>query len=328
MIKPTHKLTTTIAMLAGIAALTASALITPVVSADKIEIEPMFTYGESLNDAQYNETQAALGVQPGAQAIEVQVDELNGLLQDDYPYYQVYSSTYITAAQNDGDITVEIVTPETISTITELQYENAALTAGAVDVDIKVASAVPVDGSGALAGVYKAFQVQGGELDQQAVGVAQDELAVTSSITAENAGKEGYSDESFNAALAEIKTEVSRLKEEQGGNITVPEITLIVNNVINNYGLGGIISAENIDLIINQMKRFSELELTQEQKDSISAFGKNLSEAAGNVWNSAESAWNSVPEEEKQQTVEDATSIWASIVQFFSNLFSNIFGNK
>lgn len=328
MTKITNRLVTSIAALSTVAAFLATTQFADTVSADKIQIEPMFTYGESLNDSQFQTTKQALGVEAGVQEIEVRVDELNGLLQDDYPYYQVYSSTYITPAQNNGDITVDIITPQTITTITELQYENAALTAGAVDVDIKVASAVPVDGSGALAGVYKAFQSQGSGLNNEAVAVAQDELGVTSAITEENTGKEGYSDESLNAALADIKAEISRLKDEQGGSITVEEISFIVNNVINGYNLDKIITPQNIELIINQMKRFSELELTQEQKDAISSFGQNLKDATGRVIESAESAWNGIPEEDKQQAAEDAKGIWASIVRFFTNLFGNVFGGE
>lgn len=325
MNKSIKRLTTSVAV---ITALTAASNFMPHVSADKIEIEPMFTYGESLDNTQFEETKDVLGVEDGAEEIEVQIDELNGLLQDDYPYNQVYSSTYITPAQNDGDISVEIMTPETITAITPLQYENAALTAGAVDVDIKVGSSVPVDGSGALAGVYKAFESQGGELDEQAVGVAQDELAVTSSIAQENEGQEGFSDESLNGAIAEIKDEIQQSKEANGGTINADEITIIVNNIVNNYNLNGVLSEENVQSITNQMQNFSDLELSEEQKSAISDFGQNIKDAAGNVVEGAESAWNNVSEEDKQEVTEQATGLWDSIVQFFTNLFNTLFGGE
>src|SRR5699024_3095147 len=135
-----EKFTKRILLTSGVLAL-GLAVAAPNKLADKVAIDPMFTYGETLDDSQYTETKELLGV-----------NELNDLLQDTYPYNQVYSSAYITPADNDGGVTVEIETPDTITDITEAQYENAAITAGAVDVDIKVASAVKVDGSGALAG--------------------------------------------------------------------------------------------------------------------------------------------------------------------------------
>src|SRR5699024_489179 len=159
--------------------------------------------------------------------------------------------------------------PDTITDITEAQYENAAITAGAVDVDIKVASAVKVDGSGALAGVYKAFEDAGYSLDDDARQVAQDELAVTSSITQENEDTEGYSDSDMNAAIADIKAQIADLKEQNGGSISVDEITVIVNNVVNNYNLNSVISEDNIQAIIDQMKNFSNLERSEEHTSEL-----------------------------------------------------------
>ncbi|AMB94345.1 DUF1002 domain-containing protein [Aerococcus sanguinicola] len=292
----------------------------PTVLADKIQINPMFTYGESLNQSQYQETKQALGVQDGAKEIQVNINELNGLLQDNYPYRQVYSSAYITPAKNNGDVTVEIVTPKTITAITPLQYENAALTAGAVDVDIKVASAVPVDGSGALAGVYKAFQDAGYQLNDQAVSVAQDELTTTSKINEENQGKEGFSDEAMNAAIAEIKTEIQKAKDENNGQIDSQQIQVIVNNIINNYNLNEVISEENKQSIINLMQQFSQIELTQEQKDAINQFGQDLLKNGDQIIQNAKSAWDNA---DKEQLAQDAQSIWDQIVAFVKSFFSN-----
>lgn len=297
------------------------AFIAPHAKADKVAIDPMFTYGETLNDTQYQNTKETLGVASGTEEIPVYVNELNSLLNDSYPYQQVYSSAYITPANNNGNISVEILTPETITSITEAQYENAALTAGAVDVDIKVASAVKVDGSGALAGVYKAFEASANTLDDQAVSVAQDELNMTSEITQENKDKEGYSDELLNAAIAEIKTAIQEKKDENGGSISTGDIQVIVNNVINNYNLDGVISQENIDQIINQMNNFSQLELTQEQKDQISAFGKKLQETGGDLLDQAKTAWNNTDQEAVK---EEATSLW----QQFLDLINQIFGTN
>ncbi|AMB99521.1 hypothetical protein AWM75_05700 [Aerococcus urinaehominis] len=300
------------------AALAASILAAPRVLADKIQINPMFTYGESLNDQQFNTTKRELGVEDGAQEIQVHVNELNDLLNDSYPYRQVYSSAYITPAKNDGKISVEIVTPETITDITPLQYQNAALTAGAVDVDIKVASAVPVDGSGALAGVYKAFADAGYTLDDQAVSVAQDELVVTSSINQENQGKEGYSDEVLNAAIAEIKTEVDQAKAENNGEITIDQIQVIVNNVVNNYNLQDVLSQENIQSIINYMQNFSQIELTDEQREQIRNLGQEIASQGGQLFDKAKTAWDNA---DKEQLAKDGQSIWDAISNFFRTLF-------
>lgn len=319
-----ERFTKKLAITSGVMALVL-AVMAPGKLADKVAIDPMFTYGETLDNSQFEETKELLGVEEGASEIEVQVNELNDLLQDSYPYNQVYSSAYITAADNDGGVTVEIETPDTITDITEAQYENAAITAGAVDVDIKVASAVTVDGSGALAGVYKAFDDAGYTLDDDARQVAQDELNVTSTITNENQDTEGYSDNELNAAIADIKAEIANLKEQNGGDISVDEITVIVNNVINNYNLDGIISEENIQSIIDQMKNFSNLELSEEQKTQLSNLASSLSDTASNVAASASSA---IQNADTEQLQDDAMGIWDRILSIVDNIFGTNFSGQ
>jgi len=322
-----EKFTKRLALTSGVLAL-GLAILAPSKSADRVAIDPMFTYGETLTDSQFEETKELLGVEDGTEEIEVQVSELNDLLQDSYPYSQVYSSAYITAADNDGGVTVEIATPDTITSITQVQYENAAITAGAVDVNIKVASAVEVDGSGALAGVYKAFESAGQTLDADAREVAQDELAVTSTITEENQDTAGYSDDDLNAAIADIKSEVASLKEENGGNISVDEITVIVNNVINNYNLDDVISQENIQAIIDQMQNFSALELTDEQKAQLSNLASSLSDAASSAAsNVADTASSAIANTDTEQLKEDSLSIWDRILSILDNIFGTSYSS-
>ena len=305
-------------MTTGLASLALLGITAPAAFADKVAIEPIFTYGESLNAAQLEETRETLGVADGTNELIVAVNELNGLLQDDYPYSQVYSSTYITPADSDGAVSVEILTPETITAITEAQYKNAAITAGAVDVDIKVASAVTVDGSGALAGVYKAFADSGNTLDSEAVGVAQEELAVTSAVTEENKDNSGYSDELMNAAIVEMKQDIQEAKDANNGTLSADEIRQIVEDVLKNYNLDSILSADNITNIQNLMINFGDINLTAEQKEQIAAFGKELQATGGKLFEQAKTAWSNVDQE---QLKEDSMGIWESIVQFFTNLF-------
>ncbi|MBG9987832.1 DUF1002 domain-containing protein [Aerococcaceae bacterium DSM 111176] len=292
------------------------------ISATVREMPATFTYGESLNDSQYQETKNVLGVESGATEIEVQINELNSLLQDNYNYYQVYSSSYITPNSNGG-INVDIVTPNTITTITPLQYENAALTAGATDVNIKVGSAVTVDGSGALAGVYKTFQDAGYALDNQAVETAQEELAVTGQITEENQNESGYTDEALNAAIADMKVQVQQLNEETNNSVTIEQIQVIVNNVVNNYQLNAYLTEDNIQQLTNLMHQFSQINLTQEQKDAIYAFGQDIVNNSQNLFDQAQTAWNNIDDTQKQDLTEQATSIWEQIKQFFADLFAS-----
>lgn len=307
-------------ILAMVTLLTTISLFPSEAKADKVSIQPMFTYGESLSPAQFNQTKQLLGVKNSTTEIPVAIDELNDLLQDNYPYYQVYSSTYITPANNNGGVTVEIKTPETITTITRLQYENAAITAGAVDVDIKVASAVPVDGSGALAGVYKAFQKSGKALNSQAVAVAQDELDTTAKITADNKDKQGYSDESLNAAIADIKEQIQDYKDKNGGRIDHNQIQVIINNVVNNYHLDGILSQENLDQLGQYMQRFSQLELSTEQKQALTNLGDKIRDTTQGIADKAKETWDNLDEDKKAEV----TGLWDKVVQFVQDIWASL----
>ncbi|KAA9300107.1 MULTISPECIES: DUF1002 domain-containing protein [Aerococcus] len=307
-------------LLAVLACLMAITLFIPQTSAQAAIKESIFTYGESLNQGQFQETQKLLGVDANARAVQVNINELNGLLHDNYPYYQVYSSAYIAPAKHSG-VNVEIVTPKTITAITPLQYENAALTAGATNVDIKVASAVQVDGSGALAGVYKAFQDSGQALDGKAVSVAQEELQTASTITKENQNKENYSDETLNAAIADMKNQIQQAKEQNGGSIDGNTIQVIVNNVINNYNLNGVLSEENIQQLRDLMTKFSQIELTEEQKNALSNFGQTLKEKSGQLVDSAKSAWDNMDETDKNGITDFFHSLWQSLLGIWDSIF-------
>ena len=66
------------------------------------------------------------------------------------------SSVSVKKLPKGSGIKVEILTPENITSITQSQYTNAAITSGITDAEIKVASPTKVTGESALVGVYKA----------------------------------------------------------------------------------------------------------------------------------------------------------------------------
>lgn len=289
--------------------------------ADELK-NPVFAYGESLTATEKERTGELLGVAMEDKELIVKINELNDLLHNSYDYYQVYSSVYLKPGDTGEGVRVEIVTPETITKITPAQYQNAAITAGAVNLTIRIASVKAVDGSGALAGVYKAFSDAGFELPEENVIVAQEELQETSDISEDNEGKEGYSDELLNAAIAEIKAQIQKEKEENGGDISQVNITNIVNNVLNNYNLGDILSEENKEKLIELMKKFGELEFTAEQKEAIKDFGKNLIENGGNLLDDVKSTWDNLDEDVKTGIAGFFRSIFEALGNFFKGLFN------
>ncbi len=284
--------------------------------------QPVFAYGESLTQEEKERTATLLDTSDDTKEIEVKINELNDILHNSYSYHQVYSSVYLEPSSTKEGVSVEIITPETITKITKAQYQNAAITAGAVNLNIRIASVKAVDGSGALAGVYKAFSDANVELPEENIIVAQEELEETSDISDENEGKEGYSDDLLNAAIAEIKAQIQKEKDDNGGKITQIAITNIVNTVINNYNLGDILTEENKQRLINLMGKFSELEFTDEQKVAIKDFGENLIKEGGNLLDNVKSTWDDLDDDVKTGITGFFKNIFEAIADFFRSLFN------
>lgn len=290
-------------------------------NADEIK-KPIYAYGESLTETQKQNTARILNVDENSKEIQVNINEMNALLRDSYDYYQVYSSVYIKPSQESG-VKAKILTPETITVKTEAQYTNAAITAGASNVDIYIASVKPVDGSGALAGLYKAYQDQGVELNKKNIEAAQQELETISNISQENISKDGFSDEDLNEAIADIKAKVIEVKKENGDNyLSNNQIRDIVINVSNQYNINEYLTDENIEQIVKIAAKTQRLNLTDEQVKALTNFGKNLFEKGNELVEDAQQNWDNMSEQEKEETTNKIKSFFNKILEFFSNLIS------
>ena len=174
---------------------------------------PVITLGTSLTASQ---KQGTLDVLKGALSDSSSYNTLTVTGSDLVTYLNpsgssftsssgVWSSAAIEKTSSGSGINVRILNyngQNNITTITANQYRNAAVTAGITDANIYVTSAIPIDGSGALAGIYKAYAKSGEKLNQKQITAAQDELNTLSGITKENKGKDGYSDAQLNNAVA------------------------------------------------------------------------------------------------------------------------------
>lgn len=290
------------------------------VSADNLS-RPVYAYGESLTASQKTETARLLDVNKDALEMQVNIDELNELLRNKIDYYQVYSSVYLAPKGEGEGVEVEIVTPKTITTITPRQYENAAITAGATNMTIRVASVKAVDGSGALAGVYKAFRGTTGSLPEKNVAVAQDELKTTSKISKENEGKKGFSDDLLNAAIAEMKAQISTIKNQNNGTINNSQIADVINNVVNNYNLNGVLTEGQVNSLRSLMDEFSKIKLSDEQIENLKALGTKLLNKGGELMEKVQADWGNLSPETKQEIGGFFQKLLQAIQNFFASLF-------
>lgn len=283
---------------------------------------PVVTLGTSLTDSQKDGTLKTLTAPLNGgnyQTITVTGSDLVRYLNPSGDNFTtssgVWSSAMIQKTSSGSGINVKILDyngKNNITTITANQYKNAALTAGITDANIYVTSAIPIDGSGALAGVYAAYAKNGNALNQKQVNAAQDEMNTLSGITQDNKNKKGYSDAQLNNAVAGAKSEMAK----QGQNISDSQIRDIVNNQININHLGNTINSNQKNQIVNLL-----IEIRDSGALKSSDFKGQASKLSSQIENSAKNIFNKFNTPENRSWLQQ---LWDSIVNFFSHMFGGV----
>lgn len=171
---------------------------------DEFAGKPIIVYGGSLDNTQKEETKRLLGSENEA------IDELDvtGVDLANYiggnPNANMYSSVKITFKEKGHGIKTDIVTEDNITKVTSDMYTNALLTAGVTDALVEIASPIKVTGESALTGIYKAYDIEGQDLDPERMKVATEELEVSTKLA-----DEGLSNEEVASLIAEIKKELA-----------------------------------------------------------------------------------------------------------------------
>lgn len=286
---------------------------------------PVVTLGTSLTDAQKQGTLKTLTAPLNGgnyQTITVTGSDLVKYLNPSGDNFTtssgVWSSAMIQKTSSGSGINVKILDYDgknNITTITANQYKNAALTAGISDANIYVTSAIPIDGSGALAGVYAAYAKNGNALNQKQVNAAQDEMNTLSGITQDNKNKKGYSDAQLNNAVAGAKNEMAK----QGQNITDSQIRDIVNNQININHLGDTINNNQKNQIVNLL-----IEIRDSGALKDGNFKQQASKLSSQIHNGAKNIFNKFNTQENRNWLQN---LWDQIVKFFSGLFGGVILN-
>lgn len=229
----------------------------------------------------------------------------------------VWSSAAVQKTGSGSGINVQILNyngKNNITQITADQYKNAALAAGVTDANIYVASAVPIDGSGALAGVYAAFAQNGDALNQKQVTAAQNEMGTLNDINQANKGKDGYSDAQLNNAVAGAKEEMA----QKGTNITTGDITTIVNNQITKNNLGNVINNNQKQQTINIL-----VQIRDSGALNSSSFKEQASKVMSDIQDNAKSIFNKLNTQENRNLFQ---KVMDAIGQFFQNVWNQIAG--
>ena len=307
---------------AGLALITA---VPQIVRADDAWTQPVATLGSSLTTDQKNGTlstlQNAAGVSNATQLTvngATLVKYLNPSGSSFTESSGVWSSALVQKT-NNGGINVTIVPyngTNNITTITADQYRNAALTAGVSNANLYITSAVKIDGSGALAGVYAAFAQNGENLNNQQINAAQQDVNTLSSITQANKGKDGYTDKQLNNAVAGAKQQMASQSNNGQQTLSQNQIGNIVDSQLKQNNLTTIINNNQRQLIINllvNVQKAGSLKNT-DFKAQAGKLADSIQNSAKGLFDKLNSSLNT------QENRNFLQKIWDGIVSFFSGI--------
>lgn len=274
--------------------------------------QPTFIYGGGMSDSEIKNTANLLNIDDMEEVASTPAtgDDLVTYLGYDSGSTASMISSVLVQKSGKSGVMVDIITPENITMITEQQYVNAAITAGVEDVNIEVASIRPVTGESALTGVYKALDVNGEELDQDRMEVAQEELETTSEIADEEDLDEEESGR-LDGAIVQVKQQLADIKDRTDQLATREEIEQIINDALERYDLQNVISIENINILVNYFEKYQQTGAidSEQVREQLNEFANNLGDRLGDAW----------------QQAEDSGLI-DRIANFFKDIFESIMG--
>lgn len=278
--------------------------------------KPTLVYGSSLLDEQVEEVNKSFNIHDISNVKRQVVSESDYskyMNESDTTGVKLISSTLVAKREKGKGISVKIVTPENITRVTETQYRNAAITAGATDLAIEVASPVKVTGESALVGVSKALEANGQEVDVKRAEIANQEVSTTALIADANKDKKGFDSQLLDNALIQIKTELAKEKQGKGKLADDKRVAQIVKEALKKNGLEGVLSDEQVDQLVQFAKGYQSTSAI-DSKEVLNQLGDLKDAISENVGKFLKSA-------EEHGVLEKAgnfvKSLWESIIGFF-----------
>ncbi|MBR3225286.1 MAG: DUF1002 domain-containing protein [Atopobiaceae bacterium] len=155
---------------------------------------------------------------------------------------KTYSCSYIQPT-NSGGIYVQTAN---LNYVTNYMLYNALQTAGVKNCNLVVTAPFEVSGTGALTGVFMAYEAQGQNLDDKKEKVATEELVTTAQLG-----------ETYGEGVAEVVSDVKDKVVSKGGNLSDDDIRDIIRQTASAKGIT--LSDEDLDKLMQIIKRLQEL---------------------------------------------------------------------
>ena len=306
-----------------------SILLPSVASANAIENpKDDVVYGAALSTEQKQQMNQAFGISAGDSNINYKSATGNDL-KTYLGYYtddsNMISSVYIKNLPKDSGINVNIVTPSNITSITQGQYTNAAITAGISNADIYVASPKPVTGESALVGVYAALADRGENIDPERAQTAQEELETVNEIASENENNENFDPKELDKLVIEVKQKLADHKDQTGETASTEQIGTYIKDSLNDVNLQNVLSDNNINILINFFDRYQNTSAidSEEVRENLIKFGNQLADSANKFYNDNKESIDNIAQEAQDSGLLDSIlNFFRSIADSFVSIFS------
>lgn len=278
-------------------------LIAPLIAyADSSKI---ITIGADLTDEQKDKVYSFFN----ANLDEVEVIEVNnaeerkyleGTVDDSIIGHRTLSCAYINPNTHDGIM----VKTANLTWVTAEMIGNALLTAGVTNCEVIATAPFEVSGTGALIGIFKAYETSTGEaLDEDKKELATEEIIIS----------------------AEISSDVTDNDEAD------------IPNLMSDIKQDLLTSDDDIDIIVKRNLRKYAIELTEEQLDKLiawvgqfkgmnydkSAFEDSLNKFSENIDKMKNIDFKSATEPYAEEAMNWLQKLWNVIVEFFKDLFGD-----
>lgn len=224
---------------------------------------------------------------------------LEGILSDNIIGTKTYSCAYFQPTESGG---INVKTAN-LTYVTKNTLYNALQTAGIENCNLIVTAPFQVSGTGALTGVFMAFESTGNELNEDKKELASKELVETAELEKE------YGEEVTNL-VSDVKEEVIETPEE----LTDEDIKSIILEKAKDYNIT--LKEEDTNKIVEITNKLQKLEY------DVNAFTSQLKKT--------ESALEGAGQEISNAS-KKATGFFGKIKQFFVNIinwFKNLFSSK
>ena len=277
----------------------ASALSMPVLA----DQEKYLVLGQDLNDSEKAEVLSLLGVKDMASVNvsyvtnQMEYEALGSYLSSDIIGTRALSSALVTSRGKGDGITV---TTENITYCTPEMYQNALITAGVEDVEVKVAGPFRISGTAALVGIASIYEDMAHvDLDEERVDAANEELTATQNLGQEIGAKEA------SELLSTLKEQAARL----GKNYSREDIQKMMEEYCREHTLT--LTDDQKEMILDLIDRLSSLDIDVD----------SLLEQAGNIYQDLK---DNVGITDKEITVD--RGFFAGILEKISDFFDWLSG--